>query len=111
MSIKTDLLIVGGVALAVFLMRDRIGAALSAVNPLDSDNVINRTFTNGYQALTGSTGTLGTDIYDATHGGALDVTSDQNMIYRGVNKIGEALTGSQDWTLGTAIYNATHWWE
>lgn len=38
-----------------------------ALNPFNNDNVINTTFTDYYRMITGSTGTLGTDIYDLTH--------------------------------------------
>lgn len=39
--------------------------------------------------------------------GAFNPASNNNLIYRGVNALGEAVTGSEDWSLGTAIYD---WW-
>lgn len=39
---------------------------------------------------------------------AVNPASDQNLIYRGVNAIGSAATGSNDWSLGGAIYDWTH---
>ena len=72
MSLKADVMIVAGIAIAVFATgyyaRKKIvdvgGTVLNAVNPLNNDNIINEGFTGFYQAVTGSTGTLGTDIYD-----------------------------------------------
>jgi hypothetical protein len=94
MSVKTDLLIVGGVALALFgvawwaknkiadvggAIVDVAGAAVPYVNPVDS----------------------------------------RNLAYTGVNAVGTAVTGDSGFSLGTAIFNATHkdevtgkwWWE
>lgn len=38
----------------------------------------------------------------------LNPASDQNLAYRGVNKVGEAITGESNWTLGGWIYDITH---
>jgi hypothetical protein len=99
-------------AVAALLLARRaagaLGDAAEAVNPFNNDNVINRGVTSVYQNVTGSDGTIGTDIYDATHGGAVDITSDNNIINRGVSGIGSAVTGNKDWSLGTAIYDWTH---
>jgi len=38
----------------------------------------------------------------------LNPTSDQNLAYRGVNGIGSALTGEEDFRLGRWIYKAIH---
>lgn len=43
------------------------GKALDAINPMNNDNIINQGATSIYQAVTGSTGTIGGDIYDITH--------------------------------------------
>lgn len=39
---------------------------------------------------------------------SLNPASDQNLAYRSVNAIGETVSGEADWTLGGAIYDATH---
>lgn len=58
------------------------GDVAQAINPLNNQNVINQGFESVYRTLTGSTASPGSDFYDATHGGALDITSDQNFIYK-----------------------------
>lgn len=37
--------------------------------------------------------------------GAFNPTSDNNLIYRGVNAVGGAISGSDNWSLGTKIYD------
>lgn len=39
---------------------------------------------------------------------AVDPTSRTNLAYSGVNAVGEAVTGQADWSLGVAVYDATH---
>lgn len=51
---------------------DALPGALYAVNPTNSNNVFNQGATSAYQAVTGSTGSIGGDLYDSTHGGAMD---------------------------------------
>lgn len=34
--------------------------------------------------------------------------SDKNLAYSGVNSVGAAITGDEAWSLGGAIYDATH---
>jgi hypothetical protein len=41
-------------------------------------------------------------------GEAVNPTSDKNLAYRGVNAVGEALTGDTDFNLGGWIYDLTH---
>ncbi|MBB1602550.1 hypothetical protein [Variovorax sp. UMC13] len=43
-----------------------------------------------------------------TVGTALNPTSDQNLAYRGVNAVGNALTGDGDFSLGSWIYDRLH---
>jgi len=102
-----------GVALlvAVYFGRKAVQAvpdALNAVNPFNYDNIINKGVTDLYQGLTGSNGSIGTDLYDATHGGRLDVTSSNNAAAATVDWFGGKITGNDSWSLGTAIYNWTH---
>lgn len=41
----------------------------------------------------------------ATVGGWVNPVSDQNLAYQGVNAVGGALTGEQNWSLGGAVYD------
>lgn len=38
----------------------------------------------------------------------LNPASDRNLIYRGVNAVGGAIAGEDDWSLGSAIYDWLH---
>ena len=49
------------------LAKAEILKAANAVNPLNPNNIFNTAAVSTYQAVTGSTGTIGTDIYGATH--------------------------------------------
>jgi hypothetical protein len=42
-------------------------ATVTAVNPTSSDNLANRAAVSIYQTVTGSTGTMGSDLYDWLH--------------------------------------------
>jgi hypothetical protein len=157
MGVKGDLIavgIAGGVLLGAAWYAKRKAGELAAtvapyLNPADSRNVVNQAATGLYQAVSGSTGTIGTDLYDfwnpprenaalnampwgapyavgayqwltnsdgnqvadyqdgVLFRGAFNPASNNNLIYRGVNALGEAVTGAEDWSLGTAIYD---WW-
>lgn len=113
-ELKTETLVVLGVALALIYMgkkaatavTDTVKAVVPYVNPADDRNVINQAATDLWHAVSGSTGTIGGDIYDATHGGVLsngtfNPTSDNNFIYKGVSD----LFGGD---LGSKIYDWTH---
>jgi len=41
-------------------------------------------------------------------GQAVNPTSDQNLAYKGVNSVGEALTGDDAFSLGSWLYDLTH---
>jgi hypothetical protein len=99
--------VVAGLGVA-YMLKKGATAAVQAINPLDRDNIINQGATSLYQAVTGSSGTIGGDFYDATHGGALDATSGNNAIYSGISNIGASVTGEKGWTLGGQIYDWTH---
>lgn len=105
---------VAGLAVAYMVKRgagavmDAVPKALNAINPLNNDNIINQGATSIYQGVTGSAGTIGGDFYDGTHGGVLDVTSANNVIYGGLSAAGELATGQKGWSLGGAIYDWTH---
>lgn len=108
-------LVIGAVAgglLLAYLAAKGAGRAATvvaqAVNPFNNDNIINQGAIGFYQAVTGSDGTIGGDFYDATHGGRLDVTSNNNAAAASVNWLGEKATGQSGWTLGGAIYDWTH---
>jgi hypothetical protein len=47
---------------------DIAGTAAQAVNPFNNDNIINQGATSIYRDVTGSQGTIGTDIYDMVQG-------------------------------------------
>lgn len=74
-ALKTETLIVLGVALAAIYMAQRAGKAivntaaeaLPYINPADERNVVNQAATNLWQWASGSTGTIGGDIYDYMH--------------------------------------------
>lgn len=46
---------------------DAAARAAQAINPFNNDNVINQEVTREYQDITGSNGTIGTDLYDLNH--------------------------------------------
>lgn len=95
---------------AVYLAKkaaDAVPKALDAVNPFNYDNIINQGATDLYQWATGSEGTIGTDLYDATHGGALDVTSSNNVASKGAESFYQWATGSKG-SIGTDIYDFFH---
>lgn len=74
-ALKTETLIVLGVALAAIYLAKKAGeAALDAgkkalpyINPADERNVVNQAATNLWQWASGSTGTIGGDLYDYVH--------------------------------------------
>lgn len=41
----------------------------------------------------------------AAVGTAVNPTSDQNLAYRGVNGVGQAISGDDDWSLGSWMYD------
>lgn len=100
-----------GLCVALYLAKrgaDAVGKGLDAINPTDPNNIINRAAESVYQTVTGSDGTIGGDIYDATHGGRLDPTSSNNGIYSMGNWTMEQITGEKGWDLGSKIYDWTH---
>jgi hypothetical protein len=44
----------------------------------------------------------------AAVGNSVNPTSDQNLAYRGVNAVGEVLSGDPSWSLGGWVYDLTH---
>lgn len=38
----------------------------------------------------------------------LNPASTENYVYKGINRMGEIVTGTKDWSLGSAIYDKTH---
>ncbi len=132
-TLKEDALIVAGIGLGVVLvawyLKTKVSSAIGSapravaeavtdvwdasvnaskyVNPASQDNVFYRAQTGMYQWMTGSTGTIGGDFYDATHGGILsngtfNPTSPNNAIYSGITN---ALGGE---SLGSKIYDWLH---
>jgi hypothetical protein len=100
-----------GLLVALYLAKktaDVVGDVAESVNPFNPNNVINQAAEGAYQWATGSTGTIGGDFYDATHGGRLDPTSDKNYAASAVDWLGEAISGDPGWSLGGKIYDWTH---
>lgn len=85
---------------------EAVGDAAQAINPMNNDNVINQGATSFYRFLTGSDGTIGTDIYDVVHGGVFDPTSENNIVYRQFSP--ETKTTLEN-TVGKGIYDAEQW--
>ena len=108
-----QLLIVGGLAvLAAWYAANRVKAAVVAaaplVNPFDERNLAYTSTNSLLEAITGIKNfNLGREIYDVTHDGTLDVTSQNNVIYRNLEK------ETQD-AWGKAVYDGVEyvkgWW-
>ena len=47
----------------------------------------------------------GTQVVKSTIAEDLNPASDKNIIYRGVNALGQAVTGDDSWALGTSLYS------
>lgn len=63
---QSTLILVAAGLLVLWYLKGQAGAAaekaVEAVNPADQNNLINRLFNWGYQGVTGSEGTAGTDF-------------------------------------------------
>lgn len=96
MSIKEDAIILGVTAIGLYL----IGSVLMKkakeiapnLDPTDPNNVVNKAAESAYKSLTGSTGTLGGDIYDMTHGVETTIKTESPVGIAGTS-IFEAMTG------------------
>jgi hypothetical protein len=114
MTIKGDIIAVG-VAGAVLLAagwyakKKLVGAAetvLPYINPADNANVINQGVEWLGRSVSGDINwTPGIAIYDATHGGALDITSGNNIVNQRVESMYQTVTGSEG-SIGTDLYDA-----
>lgn len=113
---RVELYALAGVVAAYVVYRgamaakDKAGEMLDALNPFSNDNIINKGATSVYRDLTGSTGSIGTDIYDVTHaGGALENLSWWQLMNPGA-AVGGVIGNSigKNWSLGTQIYDWTH---
>lgn len=65
----------------------------------------------GYKKLSGAAGeALGNAASTITETvtTTLNPASDKNIIYKGVNAVGGAVSGSDSWSLGSWIYDITH---
>lgn len=112
---RADLYMLAGVVAAYVLYKGAgvVADVANAVNPLNNDNIINRGATGLYQGITGSEGTIGTDFYDATHGGVLsngtfNPASGNNLINRGSAWAVQQIANDENATLGTKIYDWFH---
>ena len=59
----------GGIALLYYLAKKEVTAAANAINPLNPGNVFNTATTDLYQTVTGSQGSIGTDLYNILNPG------------------------------------------
>lgn len=64
---KSSAVLVGGIILAYFILKSDAGKIVSAVNPLDKNNVINQATEGFYKTITDSPDSPGADFYDFTH--------------------------------------------
>lgn len=97
----------GAVAYTVYKTAGVAGDMLQAVNPLNSDNVINQGATSIWQGVTGSIGTIGTDLYDGTHPAAAQDGYGANPVNGGFVSIYQKVTGSKG-TPGTDLFDLFH---
>lgn len=69
LSNQTILLIAAGVGgiLLVSSAKARAAAVIQEINPVNPDNLVNRSFLKIYGSFTDGQGTLGTDIYELLH--------------------------------------------
>lgn len=93
---------------AAGVVADAVAPYVPYVNPASEANVVNQAAMSFYQWASGSGGTLGGDLYDATHGGALsngtfNPTSPNNVINRNVDSLYQWATGSNG-TIGGDLY-------
>jgi hypothetical protein len=106
MSIKSDAIAItiAGVVLlaAAWYAKKKVAKAadeiLPLINPFDDRNLANQTAISIYQAVTGSKGTIGTDLYDVTHNGTFNPTSNNNILY----------PHNDNFSLGTWLYDVVH---
>jgi hypothetical protein len=117
-TLKEDVLIVAGVAVAVlalaYYVKRKAGQIIPEVapllNPFDDRNIA-YTSTNSFLGLLAGQKdfSIGVAAYDATHGGALDVASENNAAYRTANWAWEKVgVLDKDETIGTKIYDWLH---
>lgn len=105
---------IAGIAAAAYLLKQgsaaasAVGSAANAVNPFNNDNIFNRAFNSAYQGVTGSDGTLGTDLYDALHSdngqNVFSPANPQNPVNQAAVGAYQAATGSTG-TIGTDLYD------
>jgi hypothetical protein len=123
-ALKIETIAVLGVALAVVFLAykakdtvtdvaqdawDAAKEGVKYVNPASDQNAAYQGVNSIGAWLSGNNKfDLGGAAYDATHGGALDVTSSNNAAYSGVNGIGAWLSGDKNFDLGSKIYDWTH---
>lgn len=94
MSLREDAMIVGGgvvlVILAAWYAKKKLDDAIDAAGDM-ANTAIDWTMHTAEQAAP-----------------YVNPASRDNVVYRGVNGIGGAISGEKDWTLGGWIYDVTH---
>lgn len=91
---KNDVLIIGGVALALIFIASKIGGAISG----------------GFDAAKETVSNIAGSAADATVtvANAVNPLNHENVFSQGANAVTQALTGDQNQTLGGWIYDITH---
>jgi hypothetical protein len=126
--------VVAGLGVA-YMLKKGAGAAVEALNPVNPNNIINQGAESLYRSMTGSKGTIGGDIYDATHdennqakwwwdwrlltpatasvmvaekaAPYVNPASDTNIINQGATSLYQSITGSTG-TIGGDLYDVFH---
>lgn len=106
LSTLTKVEIGGAVLIGLVLLygAKKIADVLPAIDPSNPDNWVNTHVTDAYQGLTGSKGSIGTDLYDVLHPPAAAGT---NVINGGATSFYQWATGSKG-SIGGDIYDWFH---
>ncbi|MGA9853409.1 MAG: hypothetical protein WBR15_10840 [Gammaproteobacteria bacterium] len=91
-----DILVVVGAAIGLWVLYEAITNGLEALNPFNNGNIINNGFNSAYQSLTGSSGTLGSDLYDLLNPNAANGsgTSSSYFVYDANGNLVQSPDGS-----------------
>lgn len=112
-DLKLKMIVGGSVALCALILFFKYKKSVAdAFNPMSEDNLINQGVQSVYQAVTGSTGSIGTDLYDVLHdekgknvvAKAVNPVDDENLIYRWNNFVWQKATGSTG-SIGSDLYD------
>jgi hypothetical protein len=99
--IKAEIAVGAAIAAGAAYLLYKGWSNIGALDPTNPDNIVNRGVTDVYQNLTGSTGTIGADLYDGLHP---DAAAGTNAVNGGVTTIYQKVTGSKS-SIGSDIYD------